>query len=554
MILHSTSFLGGGLVIDRCQLKLPQSLLVDVCLRSSLKRLKTWHNETHWQAPWRTLAASETILIGSESPDPKVEVSAGAHYDWQRQWYPVAYIQDLDTGRPHPLELLGKRLVVWRDSRGVWNCFQDRCPHRLAPLSEGRIDSNGTTLMCSYHGWEFNDKGKCAKIPQIKDPKAHEVACGSSRSCVAVHPTQVKQGMLWIWGDASPTAFLDSALRQPVLLPELDPDDPDRAADGSKVFEFGRRYTRDFDYSWAILVENITDASHVPFAHHGVQGSRYSPTAGDVEMIPTPEGDSTILTPDSISMEGRVMAPGGQINIKVQFTPPCLVRYFTPVMEDDKMVHWSQMPMYVVPVGPGRSRILWSFLVPGSRKLPPLFRILATLKPAWADHLTRNAVFDGDGMMLHVAERLLAAEAVQKGTPQAWRQSYYMPAPADRVVSALRQWLDARGGPPTPDSQLGPIHWDKRRHLDRWIQHTRHCSTCLKALKTLQAVRVAAAVAAVVGVLGAVYAIASPALRSLPVVAIGCAAGTALFGLLWAQVGSLIRQFYYVPYSHQDHN
>jgi nitrite reductase/ring-hydroxylating ferredoxin subunit len=56
-------------------------------------------------------------------------------YDWNRQWYPLAFVHDLDPGTPHPMELLGKRLVLWRDSSNEWHCFLDRCPHRLAPLS-----------------------------------------------------------------------------------------------------------------------------------------------------------------------------------------------------------------------------------------------------------------------------------------------------------------------------------------------------------------------------------------------------------------------------------
>ena len=36
---------------------------------------------------------------------------------------------------PHPKELLGVRLVLWRNAQGAWSCFEDRCPHRLAPLS-----------------------------------------------------------------------------------------------------------------------------------------------------------------------------------------------------------------------------------------------------------------------------------------------------------------------------------------------------------------------------------------------------------------------------------
>jgi pheophorbide a oxygenase len=80
--------------------------------------------------------------------------------------------------------------------------------------------------------------------------------------------------MLWVWGDASPTAYIDSAATPAALLPEIDADDGLRGADGAEVLDIGKRYARDFNYSWSILVENVMDSSHVPFAHHGVLGSR----------------------------------------------------------------------------------------------------------------------------------------------------------------------------------------------------------------------------------------------------------------------------------------
>lgn len=55
--------------------------------------------------------------------------------DWARQWYPVELIADLDPSRPHQVTVLGRDLVLWRDSQGDWRAFEDRCPHRLAPLS-----------------------------------------------------------------------------------------------------------------------------------------------------------------------------------------------------------------------------------------------------------------------------------------------------------------------------------------------------------------------------------------------------------------------------------
>ncbi len=45
----------------------------------------------------------------------------------------------LDRRRPFPITVLGYRLVVWWDAvEGAWRCFEDKCPHRLAPLS-GKI-------------------------------------------------------------------------------------------------------------------------------------------------------------------------------------------------------------------------------------------------------------------------------------------------------------------------------------------------------------------------------------------------------------------------------
>ena len=40
----------------------------------------------------------------------------------------------------------------------------DMCLHRMAPLSEGRIEGNN--IQCGYHGWEFNSKGQVVNIPQ----------------------------------------------------------------------------------------------------------------------------------------------------------------------------------------------------------------------------------------------------------------------------------------------------------------------------------------------------------------------------------------------------
>jgi phenylpropionate dioxygenase-like ring-hydroxylating dioxygenase large terminal subunit len=46
--------------------------------------------------------------------------------------------------------LMGRQLVLWRDSKGEWHAQNDACPHRLAALSDGFIDADNDQIVCSY--------------------------------------------------------------------------------------------------------------------------------------------------------------------------------------------------------------------------------------------------------------------------------------------------------------------------------------------------------------------------------------------------------------------
>jgi phenylpropionate dioxygenase-like ring-hydroxylating dioxygenase large terminal subunit len=57
----------------------------------------------------------------------------------------------MDPRRPHALTILGQDYVAWHDrSANTWRAARDRCPHRLAPMSEGRLTEDGNELACSY--------------------------------------------------------------------------------------------------------------------------------------------------------------------------------------------------------------------------------------------------------------------------------------------------------------------------------------------------------------------------------------------------------------------
>ena len=62
-------------------------------------------------------------------------------------WHPVALADDV-ASTPVAVRLLGENLVLWRDDAKVVHAWPDRCPHRGAQLSLGRVVADAWAL-----GW-----------------------------------------------------------------------------------------------------------------------------------------------------------------------------------------------------------------------------------------------------------------------------------------------------------------------------------------------------------------------------------------------------------------
>jgi hypothetical protein len=97
--------------------------------------------------------------------------------DWTRQWYALSFVDYLDPKKPHKRELLGVRLVLWRDSRGLWRCFEDKCPHRLAPLSgQPQLNHLSPTLKqlpllsCIPAGSMLGTQNQAVALPAVCQP------------------------------------------------------------------------------------------------------------------------------------------------------------------------------------------------------------------------------------------------------------------------------------------------------------------------------------------------------------------------------------------------
>ncbi|KAK1290837.1 hypothetical protein QJS10_CPB18g01711 [Acorus calamus] len=223
--------------------------------------LQRRNHRNHFQTPPR-VATEEATTLGEEEEEEGEEVSDSGSSDvpfsWRDHWYPVSLIEDLDRDRPTPFQLLGRDIVLWFDSAASkWVAFDDRCPHRLAPLSEGRIDEDGW-LQCSYHGWSFDGDGACRRIPQaaLDGPEAR--AMKSPRACVARLPTLVSQGLLFVWPDEN--GWEKALASSPPMLPD-EFNDPSFST---------VTIQRDLFYGYDTLMENVSDPSHIEFAHHKV--------------------------------------------------------------------------------------------------------------------------------------------------------------------------------------------------------------------------------------------------------------------------------------------
>jgi len=78
-------------------------------------------------------------------------------------WYVAAWDSELIDGTKLARTLFEKPVVIYRGESGKVVALDDRCCHRGALLSMGRIE--GDCIRCMYHGMKFEPSGRCIQIP-----------------------------------------------------------------------------------------------------------------------------------------------------------------------------------------------------------------------------------------------------------------------------------------------------------------------------------------------------------------------------------------------------
>ncbi|KAJ8604509.1 hypothetical protein CTAYLR_000914 [Chrysophaeum taylorii] len=408
------------------------------------------------------------VVVGAwvrHTPTPRVpshrratvigEEEATRTVDWLAAWYPVCFSNEVRKDTPYKAQVFERPMVLFRD-KGDVVALADECPHRLAPLSDGRLvdlENGSTGIECSYHGWQLDGCGKCVVLPQL------EGSSGIGLSAPAYAVTE-RQGIVFVALKAtdSPVPTIDAF------------DDP------SWIYE--QDYARDLPYDYTTLLENVCDPSHVPVSHHGTsQGDRSLARPMATRLLRADEDK-----PHPLSFEGEVeVALHGSSRLgfesktltqRVRFEAPGRLTY-----SFDLPTGQAVAAFYVVPVARGRSRVL----VRRGRN----FRTEAKMSRAAlvAKHLENNVVFDQDVEFLVGQEHRLQARRLD-GYGGAWRD-YKMPTSADKFVVWLRKRLDACAPSMPWRSPLNPpkLDHDKRALLDRYAQHTAKCEVCSEALE-----------------------------------------------------------------------
>ncbi len=242
-------------------------------------------------------------------------------------WTPVLHARRLGR-KPVGLIVAGEPIVLFRGEKGAVGALIDRCPHRGAALSLGKIGSDGC-LECPFHGWRFDTAGNNRHTPLNPDAKRELLGA-------AALPTRQLGDLIWIYTGSD----LDSS-PEPVV------------PDGLVAPGLARIYIeRLWRCHWTRAMENMLDSPHLPFVHRRTIGRALRRR----------------LHPDSrMTVTWQETASGGIAKASLDGEDsPAFLEFFRPnVMALNIPVPGKHLRIYalVIPERAGRTRLM----VAGSR-------------------------------------------------------------------------------------------------------------------------------------------------------------------------------------------
>ena len=160
----------------------------------------------------------------------------------RRYWVPILQSSEIaePDGPQVRVQILGEKLLAFRDTSGRPGLIGEFCSHRGVSLYFGRNEENG--IRCAYHGLKFNVAGECVDVPSAPQACKH--------MGIAAYPCIERAGIVW--------AYMGPKDKQPAP-----PDVEWCSLPASHVFVSKR--LQESNYLQAM--EGGIDTSHVSYVH-----------------------------------------------------------------------------------------------------------------------------------------------------------------------------------------------------------------------------------------------------------------------------------------------
>lgn len=229
----------------------------------------------------------------------------------RNSWYMAGWSQDFDPGSLCARQILNEPIMVGRTQAGELFALADICPHRYAPLSQGRL-IGGESVECPYHGLRFDKSGRCVYNP-------HGAGRIPAAARVDSYPIAERHSIAWIWmGDLSP----DEA-----LIPDFS------VFDEAEPASVSRRDHLVMDANYKLITENLLDLSHVSVLHEGILGNSETFKA---EIVVKQQGDTLFVRREMLNVpvpglfDMMFMRDGGRVDLWADMrwsAPGCMLNY-----------------------------------------------------------------------------------------------------------------------------------------------------------------------------------------------------------------------------------
>jgi phenylpropionate dioxygenase-like ring-hydroxylating dioxygenase large terminal subunit len=394
---------------------------------------------------------SRFMAIREDNVEAKsIGCAPASPFDYNSHWYPVIWAHELRLKEPTKVTVFDVDYVVAKLSDTEVVALKDKCPHKAAALSQGRVTSSGK-IQCAYHGWSFDGKsGVCVEIPQIVKPDGRMPSVVPSRSCADAVPAQIHQSMVWLF----PGGGLEEALlaTPPPTVKEVD--------------ELGFRmstFMREMPVDWPIVVSNICDADHGLFAHQAKAFDMYSASQNyPLEITETypNDGKGYVLESKVEAVQKLLEVDRTVRGIKKERKrkdggPPPVATSFLQLPGHLQLKRVSKTTnstsfvsgFYICPTGVGRTR----FMSAAFSKKPP---------KAWVTKLFLDNFLDQDTYLLATqqqyilheeaneirqmaAKENLSLEDLSTKTMKTRRNLFCLSSPTEKAGAKLEQFWDA---------------------------------------------------------------------------------------------------------------